>query len=62
MTDYILKLNKIQNWLMCSRARLADYLGVDRAQVTRWLDGVAMPSQENIEKINKLYAKFSDTA
>lgn len=55
--DYIEKLKKIKERLFCNNSQLAVKLGVDRAQVTRWIDGKE-PSYTNARKINKLYEKI----
>ena len=51
---YLEKLNRIKARLGNTNAQLAVKLGVDRAQITRWLDGKP-PSQDSLDKINKLY-------
>lgn len=52
--DYIEKLKKIKERLFYNNSQLASALGVDRAQVTRWMDGKE-PSYTNKKKISKLY-------
>ena len=54
------KLKKIKEKLYYNNSQLANMLGVDRAQVTRWLDG-KIPSEENKQKIDKLYSQFFNT-
>ena len=54
------KLSKIKSRLYYNNSQLAKVLGVDRAQVTRWLDG-KIPSDESKQKIDKLYSQFFNT-
>ncbi len=61
MEDYKTKLLSIQSKLACSNSRLADYLDVDRAQITRWLNG-NVPNHDNIVKIDKLYRQLLSSA
>lgn len=53
------KLNKIQSRFLLNRSQLADLIGVNRSQITRWYDNRAQPTQENIERINELYKLVS---
>ena len=52
------KLNKIQGCFMLNRSQLADLIGVNRSQITRWFDNKAQPTAENVDKINELYKKL----
>ncbi len=54
------KLKKIKERMYYNNSQLANMLGVDRAQVTRWLDG-KIPSEESRQKIDKLYGQFFNT-
>lgn len=58
---YSEKLNKLKDMLFLTQASLAFKLGVNRSQLTRWLDG-NIPSRENMDKIDKLYNKTFNTA
>lgn len=55
------KLKKIKDRLYYNNSQLAKVLGVDRAQVTRWLDN-REPSVESKRKIDKLYNQIFNTA
>lgn len=58
---YADKLRKLQNMLFLTQASLAATLDVDRSQLTRWLKNKPI-SQENRDKIDKLYNQIFNTA
>lgn len=55
MISYKEMLKKIVEKRGYNQKQLAGALGVNKAQVTRWLVVGARPSNENLHKIKKLY-------
>lgn len=55
MVTYKEMLQKIMEKKAYNQKQLAGALGVNKAQVTRWLVVGARPSDENLRKIKRLY-------
>lgn len=55
--DYIEKIKKIMQLLNATQADVARMIGVNRSQITRWLEGTQAFSLRGMQKIDAAYQK-----
>lgn len=55
--DYIEKIKKIMQLLNATQADVARMIGVNRSQITRWLEGTQAFSLRGMKKIDVAYQK-----